>query len=110
MVNLSSLATAEELYANPMHPYTQSLLSAIPLPDPNYERTRVRKSYDPANHNYQDGEEVAMREVTPGHFVFCSEKELAIIKGYFKLTNNKTIGHSYANDRFFYGLRNYYTW
>ena len=77
---LVELATAEDLYANPMHPYTQSLLSAIPLPDPDYERTRVRKSYDPANHNYQDGEEIAMREVTPGHFVYCSEKELQSLR------------------------------
>lgn len=77
---LVELAPAEELYNNPMHPYTQSLLSAIPLPDPNYERTRVRKSYDPASHNYQDGEEIAMREVNPGHFVYCSEKEFATLK------------------------------
>jgi len=77
---LVELAPAEDLYKNPMHPYTQSLLSAIPLPDPNYERTRVRKSYDPASHNYQDGEEIAMREVTPGHFVYCSAKELATLQ------------------------------
>ncbi|MEK3952791.1 MULTISPECIES: ABC transporter ATP-binding protein [Psychrobacillus] len=77
---LVELASAEDLYKNPMHPYTQSLLSAIPLPDPNYERTRVRKSYDPASHNYQDGEEIAMREVTPGHFVYCSTKELATLQ------------------------------
>ncbi|MEK3978328.1 ATP-binding cassette domain-containing protein [Psychrobacillus sp. FSL K6-2836] len=77
---LVELAPAEDLYNNPMHPYTQSLLSAIPLPDPNYERNRVRKSYDPASHNYQDGEEIAMREVTPGHFVYCSAKELATLQ------------------------------
>ncbi|WP_409304659.1 ABC transporter ATP-binding protein [Peribacillus sp. SCS-155] len=73
---LVELTTSEELYANPIHPYTQSLLSAIPLPDPESERTRKRKVYNPNIHNYADGEEVKMREVKPGHFVNCSEKEL----------------------------------
>jgi oligopeptide transport system ATP-binding protein len=69
------LAPADELYKNPLHPYTQSLLSAIPAPDPISERTRKRKSYDPASHNYETNEPVEFREVTPGHFVLCSEKE-----------------------------------
>jgi oligopeptide transport system ATP-binding protein len=72
---LVELADAEELYNNPIHPYTQALLSAIPLPDPDYERTRVRKKYDPAQHQYTEGDAPQFREVKPGHFVMCSEAE-----------------------------------
>ncbi|MBY0121019.1 ABC transporter ATP-binding protein [Bacillus sp. S/N-304-OC-R1] len=72
---LVELASAEDLYNNPIHPYTQSLLSAIPLPDPDTERTRKRITYDPKIHNYNEDEKLEMREITPGHFVYCSEKE-----------------------------------
>ncbi|MBN6887537.1 oligopeptide transport system ATP-binding protein [Cytobacillus horneckiae] len=72
---LVELAPADDLYNNPIHPYTQSLLSAIPLPDPESERTRQRRAYDPASHQYADNESLEMREITPGHFVYCSEKE-----------------------------------
>ena len=72
---LVELASSEELYKNPLHPYTKSLLSAIPQPDPISERTRQRKAYDPAVHQYAEGEEIKMREVKPNHFVYCSEKE-----------------------------------
>lgn len=72
---LVELAPSEALYENPLHPYTKSLLSAIPQPDPITERTRQRVTYDPAVHQYAKDEEVKMREVKPGHFVYCSEKE-----------------------------------
>ncbi len=77
---LVELATSEELYKNPLHPYTKSLLSSIPFPDPDYERNRTRVPYDPADYNYNEGDNVKMREVTPGHSVLCSEKEFNEMK------------------------------
>ena len=69
------LATSDELFAHPMHPYTRSLLSAIPLPDPHFEKNRKRITYNPlADHDYST-EKPVMQEVLPGHFVYCSDSE-----------------------------------
>jgi TonB-dependent SusC/RagA subfamily outer membrane receptor len=69
------LAPADELFRNPLHPYTRSLLSAIPLPDPMYEKKRQRIVYNPlASHDYSK-EGPTMREVRPGHFVYCNSEE-----------------------------------
>ena len=69
------LADSDELFKNPMHPYTKSLLSAIPLPDPVYEKQRVRITYNPlAEHDYSVNQP-SFREVTPGHFVYCNDDE-----------------------------------
>ncbi|WP_026693282.1 ABC transporter ATP-binding protein [Peribacillus kribbensis] len=81
---LVELAPSEELYKNPIHPYTQSLLSAIPLPDPESERTRKRTAYNPSIHNYAEGENLEMREISPGHFVYCSEKEFKQYQSIYK--------------------------
>ncbi|MBR2660188.1 MAG: ATP-binding cassette domain-containing protein [Clostridia bacterium] len=73
--HMVELATSDELFAHPLHPYTQSLLSAIPLPDPLMEKKRKRLKYDPLSaHNYGN-EMPEMREVCPGHFVRCSMEE-----------------------------------
>lgn len=72
---LVELGPSDQIYKHPQHEYTKSLLSAIPLPDPESERTRTRSSYDPNIHQYTDDEELELREVGPGHYVYCSEKE-----------------------------------
>ncbi len=69
------LASSDEIFAHPLHPYTRSLLSAIPLPDPHYEKQRVRITYNPiAEHDYSV-DLPSMREVCPGHFVYCNDAE-----------------------------------
>lgn len=69
------LAGCDELFDHPLHPYTKSLLSAIPLPDPRYEKGRVRITYNPlAEHDYSK-EQPIMREIAPGHFVRCNTEE-----------------------------------
>lgn len=70
------LATNDELFKNPLHPYTRSLLSAVPFPDPNYEKTRKRTSYDPNVHNYNQQKPV-LQEITEGHFVLANDEEMA---------------------------------
>ena len=70
------LGTADEVYHQPFHPYTKSLLSAIPLPDPQYERNRKRVIYQPIVQN----EPEEMFEITPGHFVLTTKEQAEIWK------------------------------
>jgi len=78
--NMVELASSEELFRNPMHPYTKSLLSAIPLPDPIYEKNRQRIVYNPlASHDYTE-DKPSFREIAPGHFVHCNDAEEARYK------------------------------
>ncbi|MGM9605321.1 MAG: ATP-binding cassette domain-containing protein [Faecousia sp.] len=70
------IADSDELFAHPLHPYTCSLLSAIPLPDPHYEKQRRRMVYVPSEAHDYSQEQPVLREVTPGHFVSCSSREL----------------------------------
>ena len=73
--HMVELATSDELFAHPMHPYTKSLLSAIPLPDPHSERNRTRITYNAlASHDYSV-DKPTLREILPGHYVRCNDAE-----------------------------------
>lgn len=69
------LATSEELFRHPLHPYTVSLLSAIPKPNPLTEKERVRILYNPATAHDYTTDKPELREVCPGHTVYCNQKE-----------------------------------
>lgn len=69
------LCSSDELFHCPLHPYTKSLLSAIPYPDPVYEKTRKRINYNPQlEHDYLF-DKPELREIVPGHFVYCNQAE-----------------------------------
>jgi oligopeptide transport system ATP-binding protein len=69
------LADSDELFRHPLHPYTKSLLSAIPYPDPHYEKQRKRIEYDPETAHDYSTEKPVMREILPGHFILCNTAE-----------------------------------
>lgn len=90
--HMMELAESDELYENPMHPYTKALLSAIPVPDPDIQRNKKRITLDgdiPSPIDPKPGcrfvdrcpqatdkcrkETPTLREVKPGHFVACHE-------------------------------------
>lgn len=72
---LVELANSDDLYSKPLHPYTKSLLSAIPLPDPDHEKNRVRIKYNASCHDYSTHKPKWV-EIRPGHFIYASEPEL----------------------------------
>mgnify|MGYP004672407301 FL=1 len=81
------LADSDELFRHPLHPYTRSLLSAIPLPDPEYEKLRKRIEYNPlAEHDYTV-DKPSMREVGKGHFVYCNDEEFARYRAVLEADN-----------------------
>ena len=73
---LMELAESEELFSHPLHPYTRALLSAIPMPDPVAERNKKLVVYDPTQHGYTEADPPLWTELTPGHFVRGSQREL----------------------------------
>ena len=72
---LLEVGPADDVYDRPLHDYTKSLISAVPIPDPEVERSRTRIPYD-AQKEEMDEKERSMHEIRPGHFVRCSDDEV----------------------------------
>ena len=70
------LASSDELFAHPLHPYTNALLSAIPKPDPLSEKKRTRYVYNPARDHDYSKEAPKLTEIVPGHWVLANSAEL----------------------------------
>jgi oligopeptide transport system ATP-binding protein len=73
--HMVELASSDELFENPLHPYTKSLLSAIPLPDPQSEKNRTRIVYNSLLEHDYSVDKPSLREIKPGHFVRCNDAE-----------------------------------
>ena len=70
------LATSEELFKHPLHPYAKALLSAIPKPDPLTEKTRQRIIYDPRSAHDYSKEKPTLQEIVPGHWILANSEEM----------------------------------
>ena len=84
------LASSEELFNNPMHPYTISLLSAIPQPDPDYEKGRKRIHYNPRQEHDYRMDKPSLREIADGHMVYANDKEFEAMKKTYAKNNPKS--------------------
>ncbi|MBV0914872.1 ATP-binding cassette domain-containing protein [Apilactobacillus sp. HBW1] len=72
------IADADELYAHPLHDYTRSLLSAVPVPDPEFERQRKIVDYDASVES--DGKQRKLVEIAPNHYVRAADDEIQMYK------------------------------
>ena len=73
--NIVEIAETEELFKYPLHPYTKSLISAVPIPDPRLEKNKVLYAYDPSIHDYSE-DKPELVNVGHNHFVYGNKKEI----------------------------------
>ena len=73
--DIVEIAETDELFNYPLHPYTRSLISAIPIPDPILEKNKVLFTYDPSVHDYSE-DKPELTDIGHGHFVYGNKKEI----------------------------------
>ena len=69
------VAETDELFNFPLHPYTHSLISAIPIPDPQLEKHKVLFTYDPSIHDYSE-DKPELVDIGHGHWIYGNKKEI----------------------------------
>lgn len=84
--DIVEVASAEELFDYPLHPYTRSLISAIPIPDPKLEKNKVLFTYDPSVHDYSE-DKPELVNIGHDHFVYGNKKEIEE----YKATREKNV-------------------
>lgn len=73
--NIVEIAESEELFNFPLHPYTHSLISAIPIPDPKLEKYKILYTYDPSVHDYSE-DQPELVNIGHDHYVYGNKKEI----------------------------------
>ena len=98
---LVELATSDELFKHPLHPYTNALLSAIPKPDPISEKKRQRIVYKPSEVHDYSVEKPELVEIVPGHWVLANKPELEKYKETISKLDKDALKNAKASEKAF---------